>query len=196
MQNYADVAFGPASRRHQCAHGSDAMYGEAVSGSPPDGMGADEIEFLRSRDSFYLASVGPTGWPYVQHRGGPPGFVSVVSPTRIAWADRSGNRQFVSAGNIDGDDRVALIAVDYPNRRRMKAFGHARYDPAPDPAELARLGISGRLDGLINVEIVAFDWNCPKYITPRFTEAEVHGAMESLLHEVDELRERLRVLGG
>jgi uncharacterized protein len=194
VQHFGDIAFGPASRRHQQAHGSDEHYAPGRSGPAPDALGVDEVEFLRARDSFYLATVGPTGWPYVQHRGGPPGFIRVVGPTTIAWADRIGNRQYVSAGNLDGDDRVALIAVDYPDRRRLKAYGHARYDEAPDPARLSELGITGRLDALVTVEIVAVDWNCPKHITPRFTEDEVRRAMEPLVREVEELRARVREL--
>lgn len=196
MQHYGDIAFGPESERHQRTHGSDEHYAHARTGPPPEGLGPAEIEFLRARDSFYLASVGPTGWPYVQHRGGPPGFIHVVDATTIAWADRVGNRQYVSAGNLDGDDRVALIAVDYPNRRRLKAFGHARYDEAPDPTALEELGVTGRVDALVTVELVAFEWNCPKHITPRFTEDEVRAAMEPLVRELEELRAKVRDLEG
>jgi predicted pyridoxine 5'-phosphate oxidase superfamily flavin-nucleotide-binding protein len=173
MQRFHDLAFSDDARNHQRDRGSFEAYAAGAAMPPPDGLGEYEIEFLHRRDSFYLSSVGDNGWPYVQHRGGPAGFVKVADPTHIAWADRSGNRQFITAGHLDQNGRVAIIAVDYPNRLRLKLLGHASFDPHPDPAELERLGISGRLEGLVRVEVVAFDWNCPKYITPRYTEEEV-----------------------
>jgi predicted pyridoxine 5'-phosphate oxidase superfamily flavin-nucleotide-binding protein len=179
MQRFHDLAFGDDARRHQRARGSFEAYAEGSHFPPPDGLGEYEIDFLQRRDSFYLSSVGENGWPYVQHRGGPPGFITVVDPTHIAWADRAGNKQFVTAGHLDANGRIAMIAVDYPNRQRLKLFGNASFDPEPDPAELERLGISGRLEGLVRVEVVAFDWNCPKYITPRYTEAEFRALVGS-----------------
>ena len=173
MERYFDVAFGDAARRHQQERGSFESYRAADAGPAPAGLGDDEIDFLTRRDSFYLASVGNDGWPYVQHRGGPAGFVKVVDPTHIAWADRVGNRQFVSAGNLDDDGRIAIIAVDYPNRQRLKVFGRARFDAAPSDEDLAELGLEGRMEGVVLVEVIAFDWNCPKFITPRFTADEI-----------------------
>jgi predicted pyridoxine 5'-phosphate oxidase superfamily flavin-nucleotide-binding protein len=191
MQRYADIAFSPASQVHQRRRGSYDHYAQAASFPPPVGLGADERAFLADRDSFYLASVGPDGWPYVQHRGGPAGFIHVLDPTHIAWADRPGNRQFVTAGNLDGDDRVSMIAVDYPNRQRLKIYGHATFDAAPDPAQMAAVAVDGRLEGLVTVEVTAFDWNCPKYITPRYTADEVQAAVEPLHQRIRELEQRL-----
>jgi len=131
------------------------------------------VGFLEARDSFYLGSVGDDGWPYVQHRGGPVGFLKVVGPAQIAWAERLGNRQYVTAGNVAGNDRVSIIAVDYPNRSRVKLYGHARFEPNPSAELLERFGFDGRMEGLVIVDVVAFDWNCPKYITPRYTVAEI-----------------------
>ena len=116
----------------------------------------------------------------MQHRGGPAGFLKVLDRTHLAWADRAGNRQYITAGNLDRDDRVAIIAVDYANRARLKLLGHARFEPEPDPQTLEQLDIDGRLEGLVTVEIVAFDWNCQRFITPRFTEEEVRAATEPL----------------
>lgn len=191
MQRFFDIAFEPHALAHQRRRGSYDSYERARAQPAPEGLGAPEIAFLSERDSFYLASVGANGWPYVQHRGGPPGFVRVVDPTHLAWADRSGNRQFVTAGHVDHDDRVAIIAVDYPNRQRLKLLGHARFTPEPEPELLDRLGIDGRLEGLVTVEVVAFDWNCPKYITPRFTAEEVRAAIEPLQQRIDELQAAL-----
>ena len=168
MEHFGDIAFSPAVRRHQQRRGSLDQYEAMLAARPPMGLGAAEIEFLQARDSFYLASVGADGWPYVQHRGGPAGFVRVVDDTHLAWIERPGNRQFVSAGNLDGDDRVSIIAVDYPSRQRLKLYGRATFDPTPTTEVLRTLGFEGRLEGLVTVEVVAVDWNCPKYITPRF----------------------------
>jgi predicted pyridoxine 5'-phosphate oxidase superfamily flavin-nucleotide-binding protein len=195
MQHFLDVTVGDAATEHQRRRGSLDGYRQMVTAPAPDGLGAAEIDFLRGRDSFYLASVTADGWPYVQHRGGPPGFVKVLDSTHIAWADRSGNRQYLTAGNLDADPRVAIIAVDYPNRTRLKLLGNARFDPEPDPAVLARLGLDGRLEGLVTVEVVAYDWNCPKYITPRFTAEQVRDATEPLRARIAELEATVAHLG-
>ncbi len=191
MENYYDIAFGPAAVRHQTERGSALMYADAQAQQPPASLGPSEIEFLTERDSFYLASVGANGWPYVQHRGGPSGFVHVTGPSQIAWLDRPGNKQYVSAGNLDDDGRVAIIAVDYPRRRRMKLYGHARFVTDPTPEQLAAVHADGRSEGLVIVDVVAFDWNCPKHITPRFTEAEVIAATEPLRQRIAELEAQL-----
>jgi predicted pyridoxine 5'-phosphate oxidase superfamily flavin-nucleotide-binding protein len=117
--------------------------------------------------------------------------VRVIDPTHIAWADRAGNRQFVTAGNLDGDGRVAIIAMDYPNRRRLKIYGRATFDAEPDPARVASIGIDGRMEALVTVEVVAFDWNCPKYITPRYTAEQVREAAEPLHRRIRELEQEL-----
>jgi len=199
MDHFGTIAFGTQSREHQGRRGSLDGYLDLTAGPAPTGLGPHEIEFLRERDSFYLASVGEAGWPYVQHRGGPAGFIKVVDETRIAWADRPGNRQFVSAGNLDADGRVAIIAVDYPNKRRIKLLGRASFDPQPDATTLASLGIDGRIEGLVTVEVVAFDWNCPKHLTPRFTIEEVRAGVEPLTKRIEDLESeltRLRALVG
>jgi len=191
MQHFGDIAFGERSLAHQRRRGSYESYREMRAYSAASGLGPDEVEFLGERDSFYLSSVGEQGWPYVQHRGGPVGFVRVVDPTHIAWADVAGNRQYVSAGNLDHDDRVAMIAVDYPNRRRLKLLGHARFDTDPDPELLARLDIGGRMEGLVTVEVVAFEWNCPKQITPRYTAEQVRTITDPMAARIRELEAEL-----
>ena len=191
MRNFLDVTVGDAAAQHQRRRGSFDTYARMVTSPAPVGLGEAEIDFLSRRDSLYLASVTDDGWPYVQHRGGPTGFVKVVDATHLAWADRTGNRQYITAGNLDRDNRVAIIAVDYPNRTRLKVLGHARFDPDPDPSALEQLGIDGRLEGLVTVEVVAFDWNCPKFITPRFTADEVRAATEPLRARIAELEAQL-----
>lgn len=192
MEHFFALTFGAEEQAHQRRTGSFDRYEHARSAAPaPTGLGAAEAEFLDRRDSFYLASTGSNGWPYVQHRGGPPGFVKVTGPAQLAWAESTGNRQFITAGHLDHDDRVAIIAVDYPNRRRLKVLGHARFDPDPAPELLERLGAAGRIEGILTVDVVAFDWNCPKFITPRFTVAEMRAATEPLRERISQLETAL-----
>ena len=133
-----------------------------------------EREFVAARDGFYLSTVSSTGWPYVQFRGGPPGFVRSPDEHTPAWADLRGNRQYLSTGNIAGDDRVSLFFMDYANRRRLKLLGHARV-VRDDPDLLARLTPPGSeriAESAVVIEVAGHDWNCPQHITPRFTAAE------------------------
>jgi hypothetical protein len=151
----------------------------------PEPLGEDERAFIAARDSFYLASVSETGWPYVQHRGGPTGFLRVLGPHRIAFADYPGNRQMISAGNVRADGRVALILVNYPARERMKILGRAQWLSVRDDPELVgSLPVpEGReAMGAVVIEVEAYDWNCPQHITPRFTELEIAYAARPL-HE-------------
>lgn len=147
-------------------------------------LGPEEIAFVEARDSFYMASVSADGWPYVQHRGGPAGFLVALDPRTLAFADLRGNRQLITVGNLAGDDRVALILVDYPNRARLKIFARAEVVSANSVAELlARLaprGETGSVERLIQLHVVGYDWNCPQHITQRFTQAEVDAYVSGL----------------
>jgi uncharacterized protein len=149
---------------------------------------------IQSRDSFYMATVSETGWPYVQHRGSRPGFLRVVSPTRLAFADYKGNRQLLSTGNLAATDRVCLFLIDYPRRTRLKILGRAWVEDArehPDlVAQLAEPEARGSVERVFFIEVVSFDWNCPKYITPRYTAAEVKKVVAPLKQRITEL-ERL-----
>ena len=143
-----------------------------------DALGEDERAFIAARDSFYLATTSASGWPYIQHRGGPPGFLRVLSPRQLGFADLRGNRQLVSTGNVEGDRRAALFLMDYPGRARLKLLGHARtVEASADPALADRLAPTPRLrqqvERVFLLDLVAYDWNCPAYITPRYTEAEI-----------------------
>jgi uncharacterized protein len=191
MDRFFDLVFDEHTVRHQRRRGSHDQYVAARGMPAPHGLGDAEIDFLTRRDSFYLASVGANGWPYVQHRGGSVGFVKVLDRTHLAWAERSGNRQFITAGHVDHDDRVAMIAVDYPNRQRLKLLGHARYNGDPEIDLLQRLEIDGRVEGIVTVEVTAYDWNCPKYITPRFTADEVRAVVEPLQQRIQQLEAAL-----
>ncbi len=164
----------------------------------PDELGMVEREYIAARDSFYLATVTETGWPYVQHRGGPAGFLKVLGPARLGFADVRGNRQLLSTGNVAANDRVALFLMDYPQRSRLKILGHAKIVPASDDPELlAALEIAGgaRAERLVTIDVVAFDWNCPKYITPRYTKAEVETVIAPLRGRIAELEAQLLARG-
>jgi predicted pyridoxine 5'-phosphate oxidase superfamily flavin-nucleotide-binding protein len=193
---FAEIAFTPAVKAQQETHGSRASYARFEAGPPRnDRLGPEEAAFLAARDGFHLASVSETGWPYVQYRGGPPGFLRVLDEGTIAWADFRGNRQYVSVGNLAGDDRVALIAMDYAARRRLKILGHAEaLEVGADDGLAERLAVPGydaRVERAVRVRVAAFDWNCPQHITPRFTLAEVEDAARPLRERVAELEARL-----
>jgi hypothetical protein len=190
---FAELAFTDRVRAIQEEEGSRASYARFESGEAHhERLGAAEAAFLAARDSFYLATVSETGWPYVQHRGGPTGFLKVLDASTIGFADFRGNRQYVSLGNLGGDDRVSLILVDYPRRRRLKIMGHAR--AVDDPATLARLAVPdypAMVERGLLIEVAAFDWNCPQHLTPRFTEAEIAAAAAPLHARIAELEAAL-----
>ena len=137
----------------------------------PIPLGPEESAFIAERDSFYLATTSETGWPYIQHRGGPRGFLHVLDGHTLGFADFSGNRQLITVGNLATNNRVALFFMDYNQRERMKLLGHARVlDKDEDSALTARLTMPGyraRIERLFVIDVVAFDWNCPQHITPR-----------------------------
>jgi len=142
-----------------------------------DTFTAEEIDFIAARDSFYMGTVNGDGWPYIQHRGGPPGFLKVLGPHLLGFADFKGNRQMLTTGNLAGNDRVTLFLMDYPRRERLKILGHARVIDARENTALAEELSPGpewraRIERLFLIDVVGFDWNCPQYITPRYTEAE------------------------
>ena len=161
----------------------------------PDPLTPDEIDFIGQRDSFYLGTVSPTGWPYIQHRGGPPGFLRVLDPQRLAFADYTGNRQMITTGHVANDDRVSLFLMDYPQRQRLKIIGHARVLDArehPDLVESLADPATRRItERLVLIDVVSYDWNCPKYITPRYTATEVEAAVAGLRARIRELEKTL-----
>lgn len=196
---YLKLATTPAVREMQRHY-----YGRAQSFPPgEDGartpLGPDETDFIVARDSFYLATVSETGWPYLQHRGGPAGFLRVLDAGTLAFADLRGNRQLLSTGNLAaGNDRAALFLMDYPGRTRLKINGHARVaDARAEPAVAAAVAppdpaLSARVERVFLVEVVSFDWNCPQFITPRYTPPEIEAAVAApLRRRIAELEARL-----
>ena len=176
---FSQIMFTDGVKTVQSEFGSrekQARFSEMA--NPNDSLGEAEAAFIAARDTFYMATVNEDGWPYVQHRGGPAGFLRVLGARQLAYADFRGNTQLVSMGNSLGNDRVSLILMDYPNRRRLKLLGHLRYEPASQAsaeslAAVALPGHRGRIERIVHVDVVAFDWNCPQHITRRYTEQEI-----------------------
>jgi hypothetical protein len=190
--HYPDIAFTEQVGDVQERYGSREFYARRRhSGSGPDRITAEVRAFLAARDSFYLATVSESGWPYVQYRGGPPGFLRVRDDNTIGWADFQGNLQYISTGNVAGDDRVALIVMDYPHRRRLKIYGHAQVVYADDDAELiADLTMPDYpavIERGVLVTVEAFDWNCQQHITPRYTVADLEPHLDVLRNRITEL---------
>jgi predicted pyridoxine 5'-phosphate oxidase superfamily flavin-nucleotide-binding protein len=189
--DYLDLATTPSVRDAQQANGSGEYWANFRGSRTSGRLTAAESGFIAARDSFYLATVGENGWPYVQHRGGPPGFLHVLDARTLAFADFRGNRQYISTGNLAADDRAALILVDYAARRRLKLFVHMQAQPlATVPAlaaALAQAQYKAVPERAFVLDLVAFDWNCPQHITRRFSESEVAAA-------AGELHARVRAL--
>ncbi|MDJ0992657.1 MAG: pyridoxamine 5'-phosphate oxidase family protein [Dinoroseobacter sp.] len=192
---YHDIAFTDAVKSIQDLRGSRASYARFEDGPlRGDQIGPNEAAFISARDSFYIASTGATGWPYMQHRGGPTGFVRVLDEQTLGFADFSGNKQYVSLGNIKGDDRVSLFFMDYANRTRLKMFGKASEIDPENHETLSKLALPGyrtRVERGIRIRVAALDWNCPQHITPRYTEEQVAQVVEKLTTRVAELEAQL-----
>ncbi len=192
MKHFGEIAFTEHVKAEQDLRGSREMYEGMVNRPAPDGFGEREAAFIAMRDSFYMATVSEDGWPYIQHRGGPRGFLKLLSPTQLGFADYRGNRQYVSVGNLQTEKRVSLFLMDYPNRARLKLLGHARVQAAeanPELAETLAIEGQGNVERLFTLDIEAFDWNCPQFITPRFTEAELAASLSPMVDELQTLRQ-------
>ena len=194
-RKFADIAFTPNVKKAQEDNGSRRSYARLERREVhSEVLGPSETTFIAERDNFYMATVSETGWPYIQHRGGPPGFVRVLDQTTIGFADFRGNRQYVTVGNLKANDRVSMIFMDYPNRARLKIFGRARLIGLDENDILGRLSLPAykavvERGFLINIE--AFDWNCPQHITPRFTPAEIEKAVAPLHQRIAVLEAEL-----
>jgi len=193
-QKFLDIALTPKVLEAQKCY-----YGRSQASRPDsenDPLGPEETAFIESRDSFYISSASETGWPYVQHRGGPAGFCKVIGPDSIAFADYGGNRQLISTGNLAGNDRVCLFLMDYPGRTRLKILGHAEVlDAREHPDLLRQLATPETVkitERLFRIRVVSYDWNCPKHITPRFSASEVNEHIAPLLARIADLESQLK----
>lgn len=190
--NFGSLVFTPVVKALQEKYGSRRHYARAESeGASRDRLGPEESAFIAERESFYMATVGANGWPYVQHRGGPKGFLKVIDDQTIAFADFGGNKQYISTGNLTTDNRVALIMVDYPNQTRLKILGRAEIltgEPAREWIERLRdPAYKAAIDRVDVIRIEAFDWNCSQHITPRFTAEQIKEALGPLERRLEEL---------
>lgn len=194
--HFARIAFTPAVKKVQEELGSRSSYArlENRPGTMNQRLTEAETGFIAARNSFYMATVSETGWPYVQHRGGPTGFVRVLDDGTIGFADFRGNRQYVSVGNLATDDRVSLFFMDYPNRTRLKLFGRARSIGLDDQAVLSRLEMPdyrARIERGFVITVEGFDWNCPQHITERYTTEEMRAVLAPLTARIAELEAEL-----
>jgi predicted pyridoxine 5'-phosphate oxidase superfamily flavin-nucleotide-binding protein len=197
-QAYFDIAYTPSVKAAQVANGSGAYWAEFKGKKENSRLTAPEAEFIATRDSFYMASVSENGWPYVQHRGGPMGFLRVLDERTLAFPDFRGNRQYISVGNVTANDRVALFLMDYPHRRRLKIYARIETrDLAADPAlaeKLAMPGYPAKIERAFVLHLEAFSWNCPQHITPRFTETEIDAALSPVRARMAQLEAENKVL--
>lgn len=171
--------------------GADRQWAHFEGNREFDRFTANEAAFIAARDSFYMGSVSEDGWPYVQHRGGPAGFLKMVDERTLAFADYRGNRQYISTGNLAANDRASLFLMDYPRRMRLKIYAHVdKLSLDEDPALTERVmdkGYKARPERIFRFRLKAFDWNCPQHITPRFTEREIEQAVRPLHERMAEL---------
>lgn len=193
---FAEITFTPSVKAAQSFYGSrQANSGFELSENAGNELSESEASFIADRDSFYQATVSESGWPYVQHRGGPKGFLKVLDARTIGFADFRGNRQYLSVGNLNANNRIALILMDYSNRRRLKIWGRARIvHESEDPELIAQLEVPAyraRLERGIVIHVEAYDWNCPLHITPRYTKTKVHSLIAPLLEEIQQLKAQI-----
>lgn len=204
LHKWLQLASTPSVKEARARYGGAAQYARLVGTLDPDGpvrnerLGEVEKTFIGERDGFYLASVSETGWPYVQYRGGPAGFLRVLDDRTLGFADFRGNRQYVTTGNVAADDRVSLFLMDYAHQRRLKIFGHLRMaDATADPKldeTVSTPGYAAVIERAAVIQIEAFDWNCPQHIEPRFTQEEFESALAPLREEIESLRAENRRL--
>lgn len=190
--SFGKLVFTPLVKKLQELYGSRTQYARMEkSGDSQNQLSQFEKEFLTDRDTFYWATIGSTGWPYIQHRGGPRGFLKIVDDRTLAFADYRGNRQYISTGNLMSDDRAALIMVDYPRQARLKILGHVEiFEGTKAETWLPRVRVpdfKAVIERVLVIHIEAYDWNCPQYITQRYTAEEIQEAV----HAIEERSDRL-----
>ncbi len=196
--NFLDIATTPSVKAAQIANASAGLWASAKAHKERNRFTAAETEFIGACNSFYVATVSESGWPYVQHRGGPAGFLHVIDDKTLAFLDFRGNRQYISLGNVAANDRVALLIMDYPNRRRLKIYARIEVrDLKVDPqlaATLISVPYPAKAERAYLLHLEAFDWNCPQHITPRFTEQQIEAALAPIGARIAQLEAENRML--
>ena len=197
-KNFAEIAFTDSVKLLQTINGSRKNYDRVEKLNVIDGLSINEITFINDRDSFYLATIGAKGFPYIQHRGGPKGFLKVLDSKKIGFIDFAGNKQYISVGNVDTNNNVALIMVDYPTRSRLKIFAKAEIVELKDNPELLEsLDLQSykfRPERMMIFHVEAYDWNCPQHITPRYTVDEISSAMSPQRDYIAKLEAEIKTL--
>ncbi len=197
-KNFAALAFTDAVKAMQEKLGSRAGYARMERNTYVDGLTENEIDFISQRDSFYMASIGENNFPYIQHRGGPKGFVKVLDAKRIGFIDFRGNMQYISVGNIATNNNVALIMVDYPSRTRLKILAKAEIVELKDDPKLYDIldldDYKFKPERMMMLHVEAYDWNCPQHITPRYTVEDIEEAFAGQREHIAKLQEEIKVL--
>jgi len=196
MENYADILFIDEVKALQEQDGSAEHYAEFYPGRTKPALDESECDFIETRESFYIASVSSTGWPYLQHRGGPQGFLKVIGENQLGFIDYPGNHQFITMGHSENDSKVALFLMDYERRARLKLLGHLSMQHGKDaePDLIDKLSTPGqaRADRVAVIDIIAMDWNCPKYIPQMIGSDKVHAFVNSQLEALNQENKALR----
>ncbi|GAA3774802.1 pyridoxamine 5'-phosphate oxidase family protein [Flavobacterium ginsengiterrae] len=196
--NYQELAFSDAIKEIQEKKGSRNSYARMEKTSYTDGLTESEIGFIESMDSFYMATYGENEFPYIQHRGGPPGFVKIIDDKTIGIVDFAGNRQYISSGNISKNPKVAIIMVSYPQRARLKMYAEAEIIDIEADSELYEKlkpeDYKFRPEQMMIFKIKAYDWNCPQHITPRFSVAEIQEVFDLQKKHISDLQQQIKDL--
>ena len=197
-KNFAEIAFTPEVRKLQEQMGSRSSYARMERDVLQDGLTESEAEFISQRDSFYMASIGENGFPYIQHRGGPKGFIKVLDAKNLGFIDFKGNMQYITVGNLATNNNVSLIMVDYPAKTRLKIYARARIAELKDEPELFKFldleNYKFRPERMMVLNVEAYDWNCPQHITPRYTEGEIMELFATQINRIDELQTEIAEL--
>jgi predicted pyridoxine 5'-phosphate oxidase superfamily flavin-nucleotide-binding protein len=196
--NYAKLAFTEPVKAIQEELGSREAYGRMEKVMPAEGLSLRERSFIEQRDSFYVASYGENDYPYIQHRGGPKGFLKVIDEQTLAFLDFRGNKQYITTGNVATHNKVSLILVDYPGRSRLKIYAEAEViglDDQPGLREILELeNYRYKAERIFVFKVKAFDWNCPQHITPRYTVEEIAKMAEDKDNYIESLKEEIKTL--
>jgi len=197
-KNFGEIAFSDAAKKLQEKYGSRNNYARMEKFSVIDGLTDGEISFIENQHSFYIASTGSNGFPYIQHRGGPKGFLKVLDSKRIGFIDFSGNKQFVSVGNIATNSKVALIMIDYPQKARLKLYAKATIVALNEDPELYELldlaAYKYKPERMLILNIEAYDWNCPQHIIPKYTISEIEAALTPQQNYIAKLEQEIKAL--
>ncbi|MCX7311654.1 MAG: pyridoxamine 5'-phosphate oxidase family protein [Alphaproteobacteria bacterium] len=187
--NNADIVFTPAAQREQEKRGSAKGYARKIAAGFPDRVTPELEGFIGQLDTAFLATVSAEGAPYIQHRGGPKGFIKVLDNNTLGFADYAGNKQYITVSNLAGNDRAYLFLLDFANRQRIKVWGRARV-VENDPLLMERLvdpAYRARPERAIVFTIEAWDVNCSQHITERYTQAEIAPALETMRERIETL---------